>query len=238
MKIALVGYGRMGKTIETLAKEKGFEVALILDQADWEDISLDQLKNIDVAIEFTQPESAFRNIKALLEAGIPVISGTTGWLEQKPAIDKIVAEQQGAFLYASNFSVGMNIFFALNRQLAKMMGDHPDYKVLIEEIHHTTKQDAPSGTAITLAEGILDNLDHKTSWVNDESSEREEIPILSIRKDPAPGTHVVHYQSFIDDISIRHEAHTRAGFAQGALLAAQWIQGKRGVFGMQDMLGI
>lgn len=237
MKIAIIGYGKMGKTIATLAREAGDEIILIIGPENPEDLRPDRLQQADVAIEFTRPETAAENIRACIEAGLPVVSGTTAWLEQKPEVDRFCRENGGAFFYASNFSIGVNIFFAVNRHLARLMNEHPHYQVLMEEIHHTAKLDAPSGTAITLAEDIIRELDRKESWVNDESSNPEEIPIISRRIDPKAGTHMVHYRSYIDTISIVHEAHTREGFARGALSAARWLIGKRGVFGMQDMLG-
>lgn len=237
MKIALIGYGKMGKTIEKLARAKGYEVALIIDMDNQADLTVANLRQADVAIEFTQPESAFSNIKSCLEAGVAVVSGTTGWLEKLPQARAICVANDGAFLHATNFSIGVNILFALNRYLAKMMNGQPQYDVAIEEIHHTQKLDAPSGTAITLAEGVLAGLKRKEKWVNQATEVNAELPIISKREDPAPGTHTVTYQSAIDDIAISHVAHSREGFAMGALTAAEWIVGKQGTFTMQDVLG-
>lgn len=237
MKIAIIGYGKMGKTIEGLAKEAGDEVLTIIDEDNKSALSSAEFAEADVAIEFTRPESAYDNIVACFKAGVPVVSGTTAWLDQ---YEDAVAEcetQQGAFFYASNYSIGVNIFFALNKYLARLMDEQEQYKVLLEEIHHTSKLDAPSGTAITLAEGILENIKRKKSWVNDESFEAEELPIFSRRIDPTPGTHTITYDSLMDTIQIQHVAHTREGFAKGALAAAAWLVGKRGVYGMSDLLG-
>lgn len=237
MKIAIIGYGRMGKTIETLAKAGGHEVVLIVDEQNRADLHNGALKKAEVAIEFTSPESAFENVKACLEAGVPIVSGTTAWLDRLEEVKGICDQNAGAFFYASNYSIGVNLFFALNKYLAELMNDQTSYEVSMEEIHHTGKRDAPSGTAITLAEGILEKLKRKQAWVNDESADRDELAIISKRIDPAPGTHIVEYRSTVDTITIGHEAHSREGFAKGAIVAAQWIIGKKGMFGMSDMLG-
>ncbi|GAB5550713.1 MAG: 4-hydroxy-tetrahydrodipicolinate reductase [Saprospiraceae bacterium] len=237
MKIAIIGYGRMGKTIENLATAAGHEIVLIIDENNQADLYNGALSRADVAIEFTSPESAFKNIKACLEAGTPIVSGTTAWLSHMEEVKAICAQQEGAFFYASNYSIGVNLFFALNRYLAGLMNEQASYEVSMEEIHHTGKRDAPSGTAITLAEGILEQLKRKKAWVNDESADAEELSILSKRIDPAPGTHVVEYSSTVDTITIEHKAHSREGFAKGAIAAAQWLIGKKGVFGMSDLLG-
>lgn len=228
----------MGKTIEGLAKEAGDEVIMVIDEDNKSALSSPDFAQAEVAIEFTRPESAYDNIVACFKAGVPVVSGTTAWLDQYEDAVEQCKVHNGGFFYASNYSIGVNIFFALNRQLAKMMDEQEQYKVLLEEIHHTSKLDAPSGTAITLAEGVLDHLRRKTSWVNDESFDDEELPILSKRIDPTPGTHTVTYNSLVDTIQIQHVAHTREGFARGALAAARWLVGKQGVYGMSDMLGL
>lgn len=238
MKIALIGYGKMGKTIEQLAPARGHKVVLKIDVDNRDQLTAGRLAGADVAIEFTRPESAFGNIVAALEAGIPVVSGTTGWLDRLEEIKTICAREKGAFFYASNFSIGVNIFFALNRYLARMMEQQPQYDIELEEIHHTQKLDAPSGTAITLAQGILDEISRKKFWVNERDSNPKALSIISKRIDPAPGTHEINYHSEIDSITIRHTAHSREGFATGALLAAEWIAGKQGVFGMNDMLSL
>jgi len=232
MKIALLGYGKMGKTIEKLAEAKGHQiVARISSNRDFS-----ELQKADVAIDFSIPEAAVKNINACFELGIPVVSGTTGWLEQYDSVLNTCLLRNGSFIYASNFSVGVNLFFELNKQLAQMMAKHKDYTVDIEEIHHTQKLDAPSGTAISLAKDIIDNSDY-TNWKPDNTTPNE-IPIKALRIEDVKGTHTVSYRSAIDTLSIKHEAHSREGFALGALLAAEWLQGKKGVFTMKDVLGI
>lgn len=237
MKIALIGYGKMGKTIERLALAKGHEIVLIIDKDNPQDFTSENLQKADVAIEFSQPESAFENVKKCLEAGVPVIVGTTGWLEHLEEAKQICARSGSAMVQATNYSIGVNLFFAMNRYLAKLMNGQPQYDMEIEEIHHTQKLDAPSGTAITLANDILTELERKTKWVNHKTNEPSELSILSKRIDPAPGTHEVTYTSDIDTIKISHEAHSREGFALGALTAAEWIVGKQGFFTMQEVLG-
>jgi 4-hydroxy-tetrahydrodipicolinate reductase len=238
MKIALIGYGKMGKTLERLALANGDEVVLIIDADNRREFTKENLDRADVAIEFSRPDSAFENIKTCLEAGVPVVSGTTAWLDQLPEAKAVCAQQNGAFLYASNFSIGVNIFFALNKMLAEKMSQQKQYKVSMEEIHHTQKLDAPSGTAITLAEGIMENIPEKKSWVNEPSEKLDELGIVSKRIDKVPGTHEIVYESEVDSIAIKHTAHSREGFASGALMAAAWIIGKQGFFEMKDMLGI
>lgn len=237
MKIALIGYGKMGKTIERLARAKGHDIVLIIDKDNPQDFTKENLQKADVAIEFSQPESALENITTCLEEGVPVIVGTTGWLEHLDKAKAICERTGSAMIQATNFSIGVNLFFALNRYLAKMMNAQPQYAIQIEEIHHTQKIDAPSGTAISLADGILHEIERKTKWVNHDTDIKIELPIISKRIDPAPGTHEVTYRSEIDTIKISHEAHSREGFALGALAAAEWIVGKKGFFTMQDVLG-
>jgi 4-hydroxy-tetrahydrodipicolinate reductase len=236
MKIAIIGYGKMGKMIEELSIKMGHEVVLKIDKDNPGDFNTQNLQKANVAIEFSRPEVAFENISKCIIAGIPVISGTTGWLEKKSELEALCKNQQGAFLYASNFSIGVNIFFALNQFLAKMMNHQPQYTPSMEEIHHTQKLDAPSGTAITLAEGILQEISAKKSWVNEESQVPDELPIISKRIDKVPGTHTILFESEVDSIEIKHTAHSREGFAKGAILAAAWIIGKQGVFSMKDVL--
>jgi len=238
MKIAIIGYGRMGKIIEKLAIEQGHEVPLTIGSSNLEDFTPQNLQKCDVAIEFSLPSTAFTNIKTCLEAGLPVISGTTAWLDQLDEVKQICKVQQGAFFYASNYSIGVNIFFALNEKLAQLMQPHAQYDIKMEEIHHTQKLDAPSGTAITLAEGILRNNKHKKSWVKQQATNAQELPILSKRIDKVPGTHTVAYDSVVDNITISHVAHSRKGFAMGAITAAQWLIGKQGTFSMKDMLNL
>ena len=218
MRIALLGYGKMGKMIERIAIERGHEIVLIVDENNRAACTDEQLKQADVAIEFTMPAVAVENYKWCFDNGVPVVSGTTGWLERWDEVVACCREQQGGFFYASNFSIGVNIFFQLNKYLAKMMNGFNDYKVFIEETHHIHKLDAPSGTAITIAEGILGN--HVTAR----------------RIGEVPGIHAVTYKSEVDEIEIRHSAVSREGFARGAVLAAEFLKGKNGVLGMEDML--
>ena len=229
MKIALLGYGKMGKTIERIALERGHEIVLRVDASGEYDLSVAQ-----VAIEFSTPQSAFANISKALSAGIPTIAGTTGWLENYPKAEALCRAHDTAFLYASNFSIGVNVFFEINKLLAKLMQKYPQYAIAIEEIHHTQKLDAPSGTAITLAQDIIEQT-NKVGWQLGETSE-DKIPITAKRIENTPGTHIVTYSSQVDTIEIKHTAHSRDGFALGAVLAAEWIQGKKGVFSMKDVL--
>lgn len=238
MKIALIGYGKMGKEIEKIALAKGHEIVLKISTHDLADFTVENIKRADVCIEFSTPDTAFQNIKKCLESGVPVVCGTTAWLTQLEEAKSLCIKNNTAFLYASNFSIGVNLFFALNKHLAKLMQVHTEYNVQIEEIHHTQKKDAPSGTAVTLAEGILENSHIKKSWINTEGNNPTELSILSKRIDPAPGTHTITYSSSIDDISITHTAHNRQGFATGALLAAEFLVGKKGVFEISDVLGM
>lgn len=238
MNIALIGYGKMGKIIEEIAISRGHSITLKIDLYNINDFTVDNLKKADVAIEFTGPHSAYENVMKCLEAGIPVVCGSTGWLDQYDKVTDYCKKKEGSFLYASNFSVGVNLFFELNRILAKMMEKQQTYDVKMTEIHHTQKKDAPSGTAITLAEQILEELGRKSSWVNQTTVSPGELSIESIREDPAPGTHKISYTSAIDDIEIIHTAHNRNGFATGAVMAAEFIHGKQGIFSMKDVLQI
>lgn len=233
MKIALVGYGKMGHIIEQIAISRGHEIVAALNETP----SSETLNNPDVVIEFSHSEVAFNNIKICLENKIPVVCGTTGWLAKKPEIEKIAEENSTAFLYGSNFSLGVNLFFALNEKLASMMKNFNEYNVQLEEIHHVHKKDAPSGTAITLAEGIIRNNPKFTSWKLEET-QGDELGIFAIREDEVPGTHSVFYRSEVDEIEIKHTAFNRNGFALGAVIAAEWIQGKTGNFSMKDVLGL
>jgi 4-hydroxy-tetrahydrodipicolinate reductase len=234
MRILLIGYGKMGKAIEAIAISRKHTIAGKIDPGTG--LSFDFNSPVDVAIEFTMPESAAANIKLCLDHNVPVLSGTTGWLQKKKEVDEYCVSRNGAFFYASNFSLGVNLFFKLNEQLATMMDRQPGYDVSIDEIHHTQKKDAPSGTAITLAEGILRSLSRKKQWVKDETQRTEDLVIHSLREDPAPGTHIVRYLSSIDDIEIKHTAHSREGFALGAVAVAEWLPGQKGVLGMGDFL--
>ena len=242
MQLLILGYGKMGRTIAQLAEARGHTVAATIDRADearWQ--SLDS-QAIDVAIEFSQPDAAEANVRRCLERNIPVVSGTTGWLDQKPALDAYCREQDGTFFYASNFSVGVNLFFRLNEALAAMMNHYPAYSPSLEEIHHTEKKDAPSGTAITLVEGLLAHLKHKQEWTLQEEGDHpapladHQLLIRSVREGKVPGTHIIRYQSDVDTIEIKHTAHSRQGFAQGAVLVAEWLPGRKGVLGMNDFL--
>ncbi len=230
MKIALLGYGKMGKVIERIALERGHEIVLRKSSQD----NFDGLKNADVAIDFSVPSSAVCNISECFATNIPVISGTTGWLEKYDEIVSLCSEKKGAFIYGSNFSLGVNIFFELNDYLAKMMANLNQYKVTMEEIHHTQKLDAPSGTAISLANGIIENSAYE-SWTLDSPKENQ-IHIEAKRIENIPGTHSIFYDSEVDQIEIKHTAHNREGFALGAVIAAEWLIGKKGVFTMKDVL--
>jgi 4-hydroxy-tetrahydrodipicolinate reductase len=232
MKIALLGYGKMGKVIERIALERGHEIVLKKDQ----DTSFDGLKNADVAIDFSVPNSAVANISECLNNGIPVISGTTGWLTNYPKMVQLCEEKNGSFIYGSNFSLGVNVFFELNEYLAKMMANLKQYNVSMEEIHHTQKLDAPSGTAITLADGIIKNTNY-ANWTL-ETPISNEIHIDAKRIENVPGTHSIFYDSEVDQIEIKHTAHSREGFAFGAVIAAEWLKDKKGVFTMKDVLGL
>ncbi len=232
MKILLLGYGKMGKTIEKIALERGHEIVGRIDESNRDTAPT----KADVAIEFSQPEGAYDNVRFCLENKIPVVCGTTGWLDKKAEIEILTQSCNGTFFFASNFSVGVNLFFRLNEHFAKMIKGFPQYDVSIDEVHHTEKKDAPSGTAITLAEGIMKHITTKKKWVNEETQNRNELPITSFRIDQVPGTHLVKYVSPFDDIEIRHIAHSREGFARGAVLVAEWLPGKKGVLGMDDFL--
>ncbi|MBX3253782.1 MAG: 4-hydroxy-tetrahydrodipicolinate reductase [Chitinophagaceae bacterium] len=238
MKIALIGYGKMGHAIEEIAVKRGHTIELAVSIENVEDNTVENIRKADVAIEFTGPESAFENVNKCLEAKVPVVCGSTGWLDRYQEAVWNCNEQNGALLYASNFSIGVNIFFEVNKRLAQLMASQKEYDVTIEEIHHTQKRDAPSGTAITLAEQILEVNPLKKQWINQPGNNKGDLLVISKREDPAPGTHIIRYQSDIDDIEIKHTAHNRYGFALGAVLAAEFIYGRRGIFNMGDVLGL
>ncbi len=238
MKIALIGYGKMGKAIEQIAVERGHSIVLKIDFDNLQDFTKDNLQKADVAIEFTGPHSAFENVVKCIQYGVPLVCGSTGWLEKWNDVNILCEKENGSLLYASNFSVGVNLFFEINKYVAALMSKHPEYNISMEEIHHTQKKDAPSGTAITLAEQILANNHSKKNWVNEEAKNAEELSIISKRIDPAPGTHSIKYSSVIDDIEITHTAHSRTGFATGAVLAAEFLRGKKGIYGMKEVLGL
>lgn len=233
MKIAIVGYGKMGQIIDRIATERGHEVVAKLNETP----NFENLNGADVAIEFSQPEVAFNNIKSCLDLKVPVVCGTTGWLDRKPEIEEIAIKNDSAFIYGSNFSLGVNLFFALNEKLAVLMKDFSEYNIQLEEIHHTHKKDAPSGTAISTAEGIIKNNPKFDAWKLEETKENQ-LGIFAIREDEVPGTHSVFYRSEVDEIEIKHTAFNRNGFALGAVIAAEWIIGKKGNFSMNDVLGL
>ena len=237
MKIALLGYGKMGKTIEAIALERGHEVALKIDISNIETLTKQSLQACDAAIEFSTPTSAVSNMFCCFEAGIPVVCGTTGWYGELEKVRKECRDMNGGLFYASNFSIGVNIFFRINEQLARLMNRYPGYDVSMEEIHHIHKLDAPSGTAITLADGILKHMERKKKWtLTENNADTSTLKITSIREGEIPGTHIIRYQSDIDDIEIKHTAHNRKGFALGAVLAAEFMQGKKGLYGMNDLM--
>jgi 4-hydroxy-tetrahydrodipicolinate reductase len=236
MKIALIGYGKMGQFIEGIAKERGHEIVSIIDINNKEDFNSDAFRSADVAIEFTRPESAVENIRQCFAQGVPVVSGTTGWASEIENVKKEMEAANGTLFWASNYSIGVNIFFALNKYLAKMMDHFSAYNVSMTEIHHIHKLDAPSGTAITLAEGILENMSRKTQWISEVENTSTDIAIKALREGEVPGTHIVKYESSVDNITISHEAYTRQGFALGAVVAAEFTAGKKGFLGMQDLM--
>lgn len=238
MNIALIGYGKMGKTIERIAEARGHNVIMRISTANKHEMTLDNLRPVDVAIEFTMPEAAKENVETCLKAGVSVVCGTTGWTHNLDHVKMTAIENKASFLWTSNFSVGVNIFFEVNKLLAFLMNNQPSYEVTVEETHHTQKKDAPSGTAITIAEQILNNLERKKHWAKEISNDNTLLPIISHRIEDVPGTHNVKYSSPIDDIEIIHTAHNRDGFALGAVLAAEYIAGKQGIFTMKDVLGI
>ena len=236
MRIALIGYGKMGHMIEEIAQSRGHEVALKINIENIEDFNEQNMNSIDVAIEFTTPHTAYDNVKKCIDFGVAVVSGSTGWNEKLIAIKEYCLQKNGSFLHSSNFSIGVNIFFEINTLLAKLMATQPAYSASIKEVHHTQKLDAPSGTAVSLAQQILDNNSRFEKWVNSEPVNKKELPIISERLDPAPGTHYVKYSSEVDDIEIIHTANSRKGFALGAVLAAEFIWNKKGIFTMKDIL--
>lgn len=238
MRIALIGYGKMGKAIEEIALSKGHEIVLKIDQPNLHEFTKENMAKAETAIEFTSPHSAYENVKKCLDFGIPVVSGSTGWTDNLENIKEYCAEKNGGFIYSSNYSIGVNIFFEVNKKLAGLMATHKDYEVILEETHHTQKKDAPSGTAITLAEQILEQIKRKKQWVNELSDIPEDLEIISQRIDPAPGTHSIKYSSAIDNIEIIHTAHNRKGFASGAVLAAEFIKDKKGFFTMKEVLNL
>lgn len=238
MQIAIIGYGKMGHMIEEVALQRGHEVVVKINIENTEDFTKENISKADVAIEFTGPSTAYDNIKKCIDFGVPVVSGSTGWNSRLDEVKDYIKGKKGSFLHTSNFSIGVNIFFEVNKLLAKLMASHPEYDIALKEIHHTAKLDAPSGTAVTLAQQVLATVPRKVNWVNNRSEKPEELSIISERIDPAPGTHFVKYTSEIDDIEIIHTAHNRKGFALGAVQAAEYIWDKKGIFSMQEVLGL
>jgi 4-hydroxy-tetrahydrodipicolinate reductase len=236
MKIGIIGYGKMGKEIERIAVERGHQVTLKIGSQNTHDFNYDNLKMVDVAIEFTNPELAVNNIMVCVDSNTPVVVGTTGWYDRFDEVREIVTQNDGSLLYATNCSIGVNLFFKLNKYLAEMMNNQPAYDVVVEETHHTQKIDAPSGTAITLAEGILQKIKSKDVWVKGENHAKNQLSVIAHREENVPGTHIINYSSEIDDIEIKHTAHNRRGFAMGAVIAAEYINGKKGIFTMEDVL--
>jgi 4-hydroxy-tetrahydrodipicolinate reductase len=236
MKIALLGYGKMGKEIEKIALERGHEIVVKIDvESDWTKAKA-LLASADVAIEFSTPQSTIQNIFHSFDVNVPVVVGTTGWMEKLDHVKEVCEKNNQTLFYASNFSIGVNLFFEINRKFAAMMNKQSGYNVSMEEIHHTEKLDSPSGTAIRLAEVIMEKFDDKKSWVNNSTDKEDVLGIISKRIDKVPGTHTVTWSSEIDDIELKHTAHNRKGFALGAVMAAEWVSDKRGVFTMHDML--
>ena len=236
MKIALIGYGKMGKTIERIARERGHEIVSVIDVDNLDDFDSEAFKSADVAIEFTIPKVALSNYRRAFASGVAVVSGTTGWTEELPQLKKEIEEGCNTLVWSSNFSLGVNIFMAVNKYLAKIMNEFPNYNVEMTEVHHTQKLDAPSGTAITLAEGILENVNRKTAWSKETESNPNELAIKSIRNGQVPGIHTIRYESEVDSIEITHDAKSREGFALGAVVAAEFTAGKKGFLGMNDLL--
>lgn len=237
MNIAIIGYGKMGKVIEQIAVDRGHNIVLKINSDNAHELTAENLQKADAAIEMTQPDAALENVTLCIESGVPVTSGTTGWNDHIPATQKLAEEKSTAFLYASNYSVGVNIFFEVNKMLAKLMNEQPNYDVKMKEVHHTQKKDSPSGTAITLANQVLETVARKNKWSEEETAD-DILHITALREEGVPGTHSITYTSDIDDIEITHTAHNRNGFALGAVLAAEFIAGKKGVFSMKDVLGI
>ena len=236
MNIAIIGYGKMGKVIEQIAIERGHKVVLKINSKNVNDFNFDNLKSVDAAIEFTNPELAVNNINVCLNSDTPIVVGTTGWYDKFDEVRNTVVDTEGCLLHATNCSIGVNLFFKLNKYLAEIMNKHTDYGVTMNEIHHTQKLDAPSGTAITLAEGIVEKMTTKDLWVKGEAKANNQVGITSERIDSVPGTHEIKYSSEIDDIEIKHTAHNRKGFALGAVVAAEYIANKKGIFTMEDVL--
>jgi 4-hydroxy-tetrahydrodipicolinate reductase len=242
MRVAIIGYGKMGRSIEQVLRERGHEVGIIIDVNNADELNAKKMQGMDVAMEFTAPESAFGNIKKCLEIGVPLVCGTTAWSARLPEVERMCHQKNGAIFYTSNFSVGVNVVFELNRRLAAIMNRFPEYDVTVEEVHHAQKKDAPSGTAIVIAEDVVAALDRKQKWVGQTSVTPEELEVLSVRRSVAPGTHTVIYESPVDVITLSHDIKSRHGLASGAVMAAEFLvanvaAGRRGMFTMKDLLG-
>ncbi|MDR0907491.1 MAG: 4-hydroxy-tetrahydrodipicolinate reductase [Rikenellaceae bacterium] len=237
MRVAIIGYGKMGRQVERTLTERGHEVALVIDVDNAADLSTEGMRGVDVAIEFTAPEAALGNIVKCLEIGVPVVCGTTAWTAHLPEVEALCKARGGAFFYASNYSIGVNVMFALNRQLARIMNRFPEYDVTVEETHHTQKKDAPSGTAITLAEDIIGGLERKTEWTGEVTTAPAELEVTSVRRSTVAGIHTVTYESPVDTLTLSHTIKERSGLALGAVLAAEFLVGKKGVYTMNDLLG-
>jgi 4-hydroxy-tetrahydrodipicolinate reductase len=227
----------MGREIERILLGRGHEVALVVDVDNAADLNASKMAGVDVAIEFTTPDTALGNIKKCLEIGVPVVCGTTAWTTHLPEVETLCRERDGAFFYASNYSIGVNVVFELNRRLAEIMNRFPEYDVTVEEVHHTQKKDAPSGTAITIAEDIVAALDRKTHWVGQTTTDPSELEVVSVRRSVAPGTHTITYESPVDTLTLSHDIKSRSGLAMGAVMAAEFLAGKKGVYSMKDLLG-
>lgn len=238
MNIALIGYGKMGQEIEQIALKRGHQIKLKIDINNYDDLNIDNLKDVDVAIEFTIPKSAINNYKICFDAGVPVVSGTTGWLDQWDEVTSYCNDKNSAFFYASNFSLGVNLFFDLNKKLAKLMNPFDQYQVSMTEVHHTQKLDAPSGTAISLANDVMHEIERVKDWENETTNEKDKMAIVSVREGNVPGIHKIKYESEVDFIEITHDAKSRKGFAFGAVLAAEFINGKNGILSMKDLLNL
>ena len=238
MRLGIIGYGKMGRAIASIAEERGHIIFNIIDIHNQDALSDWTPDEVDAAIEFTVPNQAFDNIKQCIKHGIPVVSGTTGWLDRKPELDEYCRQKQGTYFYASNYSLGVNITFKVNQYLARIMNAYPDFTVSMEEIHHTEKKDAPSGTAITLAEGIIEGMERIDRWTLDTSQPQGSVTITSLREGKVPGTHTVQYHSPYDEITLKHKALSRHGFALGAVLVTEWIQKRKGILTMDDFLDL
>lgn len=236
MRAAIIGYGKMGREIERVLLDRGHEVSLIIDLDNSNELDAEHLKGIDVALEFSTPTTAYNNIKKCLELGVAVVSGTTGWTERLQEIKELCTECDSALFYASNYSLGVNLLFRLNRRLAQLMNSFEQYNVSIQEIHHTQKKDSPSGTAITIAEDIIEQMERKQGWVNEPTTDPLKIEIESVREGMIPGIHTITYNSEVDTLELRHEIKSRRTLAEGAVIAAEFLCGKRGVYSMEDLL--